>query len=116
MVLSWVKCVGDVWCKLDAVNLDHEHFDGMQGVYVIWHGGREPRVVYVGQGEIRERLMSHRTDSRIQQYANLDLYVTWARVQPTQRDGVEVYLARHWAPRVGERHPDARPIEANSPW
>ena len=115
MVLNWMKCVGDVWCKLNAVNIGHRHFDEMEGVYMIWHGGDSPHVVYVGQGMIRDRIKSHRGDQRIQRYADLDLYVTWARVDPGKRDGVEVYLARRWKPKVGE-HPNARPIEANSPW
>lgn len=116
VVVDWVKCVGDVWCKLSAVNLDHAHFDGMEGVYVIWHGGQQPRVVYIGQGVIRDRLQSHRTDPRIQHYADLDLYVTWAQVGVSERDGMEAYLADHWRPKVGDAHPDARPIETNSPW
>ena len=116
MVLSWVKCVSSVWCKLSAVNLDHEHFVDMAGVYVIWHGGDNPSVVYVGQGVIEDRLRSHRTDERIQEYANLDLYVTWARVEPANRDGVERYLRDKWKPKVGDRFPDANPIEVNSPW
>lgn len=116
MVLSWVKCVGSVWCKLSAVNLDHEHFDDMVGVYVIWHGGDNPSVVYVGQGMIKDRLRSHRTDERIQEYANLDLYVTWAKVEPAKRDGVERHLQDRWSPIVGDRYPDVDPIEVNSPW
>lgn len=116
MVLRWMKCVGNVWCKLNAVNLDHRHFDGMEGVYVIWHGGSESSVVYVGQGVIRDRIREHRSDERIQQYADLDLYVTWARVEPAERSGVEAYLAGQWKPKVGAAHPSAPPIEANSPW
>ena len=116
MNLHWMKCVGDVWCKLNAVNLDHQHFDGVEGVYVIWHGGDQASVVYVGQGVIRDRLREHRSDARIQQFADLDLYVTWSNVESAQRDGVEAYLAQHWNPKVGERHPPTSPITVNSPW
>ena len=77
MFLNWMKCQVDVWCKLNHVNLDHEHFNGKNGVYIIWHGGTDPKVVYVGQGNIRDRLKNHRSDRRIQQYKDLDLYVTW---------------------------------------
>ena len=117
MQLKWIKCQGNVWCKLNAVNLKHEHFDNMHGVYIIWHGGTDPKVVYVGQGNIKERLSEHRRDQRIQQHDYLDLYVTWAAVLKEHRDGVELYLANNWNPIVSVHHPQTSlPIEVNSPW
>ena len=114
--LKWNRCQHDLWCRLDTVNLQHVHFDDMEGVYIIWHGGEKPRVVYVGQGVIYKRLYEHREDERIQQYADHTLYVTWARVDKSSLDGVERYLADYWKPKVGEKHPDAPPIEVNSPF
>jgi hypothetical protein len=116
MQLSWLKCQGEVWCQLANVNLDHSHFDHMNGVYIIWHGGQQPWTVYVGQGYIRDRLTSHRQDPRIQVFASLGLYVTWAVVPDQARDGVECYLASRLQPRVGERCPDTTPVEVNLPW
>ena len=114
--LNWIKCDGDVWCKLNSVNLDHSHFNSMQGVYIIWHGGSSPAVVYVGQGNIKDRLTEHRRDTRIQNYAPYDLYVTWANVAEPFRNGVEAYLANYWKPKVGVSHPAVDPITVNSPW
>ena len=114
--LNWTKCQGDVWCKLNSVNVNHSHFNHMEGVYVIWHGGQNPAVVYIGQGNIKERITQHRNDHRIQHYSNLDLYVTWAKVIVTQRNGVEAYLADVWKPIVGSNHPTASQISVNSPW
>ena len=116
MKIKWRKCVGDVWCKLNYVRLDHQHFNNMAGVYMIWHGGANPQVVYVGQGDIRDRLRHHRNDQEVQNYKDEDLYVTWAKVEECDRDGVEAYLSEHWQPLVGSRHPKASPIEVNSPW
>ena len=116
MQLSWTRCQGNVWCKLNFVNLYHEHFNDMHGVYIIWHGGATPEVVYVGKGNIKERLAKHRIDSEIQQYEHLDLYVTWATVHERYQDGVEAYLANTWCPKVGPNHPQAVPIAVNSPW
>ena len=116
MKLHWMKCQGDVWCKLNRVNLDHKHFDNMEGVYIIWHGGMEPEVVYVGQGKIRDRLHDHRQNPEVQQYSDWDLFVTWASVQTENRDGVEAHLAREWTPLVGDVHPNVNPVEVNSPW
>ena len=115
--LDWTQCYGNVWCKLNFVNLDHEHFDNEpRGVYIIWHEGLNSAVVYIGQGNIKERIAEHRNDPEIQEYEYLDLYVTWAVVQEDYRDGVEAYLADVWKPIVGMRHPQASPIEVNSPW
>ena len=52
MNVEWVKCQGDVWCSLATVNLQHSHFDGLEGVYIIWHAGDTPATVRVGQGII----------------------------------------------------------------
>ena len=116
MQLNWTRCKGDVWCKLNSVNLDHKHFNNRQGVYIIWHGGVNPEVVYVSQGNIRQQLTKHRGDREIQQYESLGLYVTWATVIEEHRNGVEAYLADKWLPKVGTNHPQAARIEVNSPW
>ena len=116
MNVNWNKCQGDTWCELNNVNLKHEHFDNMTGVYIIWHGGNNPQTVRVGQGFIKDRIESHRSDSEVQAYADLGLYVTWAYVQENYLDGVEVFLAQNLNPLVGERFPDAPPIPVNLPW
>lgn len=116
MNVNWVKCEGDNWCGLDSVNLSHEHFDGMEGVYIIWHGGDNPTTVRVGQGNIADRLYDHRDDPDVQAYSHLGLYVTWASVPSQHHDGVELYLANSLLPLVGEHFPEADPIEVNLPW
>ena len=116
MYLNWTKCRGEVWCKLNNVNLDHAHFNYCHGVYLIWHGGRNPAVVYVGQGDIKARIQDHRSDQEIQRFEPHGLYVTWADVPDSSRDGVESFLAKRWTPKVGTDHPSAVPIEVNSPW
>ena len=116
LFLDWQKCQGNVWCNLNAVNLNHDHFNNRSGVYIIWHGGTQPRVVYVGSGVIRDRINQHRKDRDIQQYSSLNLFVTWANVAPSYQKGVEAYLADNWNPKVGDRHPNEPPITVNSPW
>ncbi len=58
MQVVWNKCAGDVWCQLNRVELQSPHFDGLEDVYFIWHGGANPAMVRVGQGIIRERTCS----------------------------------------------------------
>lgn len=114
--LNWTKCEGQVWCPFLTVNLTHLHFNGLGGVYVIWHGGRNPRTVYVGQGNISDRLTSHRGDPHILQYSANGLFVTWAQVDDRYRSGIERYLADTLTPLQGIQHPQAAPIHVNLPW
>lgn len=117
MIIQWMKCQNNVWCKLDSVNLEHQHFNNMSGVYVIWHAGSYPATVYVGCGFIKDRLTHHRTNPNIQQkYKHLGLYVTWASILEREQEGVELYLANKLLPKERERHPDVPPIEVNLPW
>lgn len=113
--VTWVKCEGDTWCSLNNVNLSSNHFDNLEGVYVIWHSQNDAAYVRVGQGNIQDRLTAHRNDQDIQQYADLDLRVTWAQLDPQYHDGVEAYLAQQLRPLIGERFPDRTPIEVNLP-
>jgi len=116
--LEWIKCEGDVWCNLFTVDLNHSHFDGLEGVYIIWYwqNSNLPITVRVGQGVIRDRLAQHRKDAEILAYKQYNLYVTWAMVAESQRDGVERYLGENLNPKVGIRLPDVSPIEVNLPW
>lgn len=109
---SWQKCLGGVWGPLMTVDLNHTHFNNMEGVYIIWQGGGP--VIRVGQGIIRERLAAHRRDSAVTAYQNL--YVTWAPVFTSYRDGVEKHLATVLNPKVGAAFPNTNPIPVSLPW
>ncbi len=113
--VTWIKSTEDTWCGLHTVNLAHNHFNNLSGVYLIWHGGATPHYVRVGQGNIRDRLTQHRTDPSINAYSNLGLFVTWAHVPDSQMDGIEAYLANQCNPLVGERFPNVRQISVNLP-
>ena len=114
--LKWVKCEGNRWCELFTVNLQSPHFHGLEGVYIIWHGGQKPWTVYVGQGEIADRIRAHREDPQIRQYSPLGLFVTWAQVPTYGRDGIERFLADRLQPLVGVAHPSVTPATVNLPW
>jgi hypothetical protein len=89
----------------------------ISGVYIIWHGGQKPRVVRLGSGNIAERLSAHSNDKAILAYQQFgSLWVTWAIVSASLQPGVERWLADNYPPLVGDRFPDARPIEVNSPF
>lgn len=109
---NWQKCVGNVWGTLLEVNLNHFHFNNMEGVYIIWQGNGP--VVRVGQGNIRNRLYHHRNDPKIIKYPSL--YVTWAPVHALYRDSVERYLANILKPVVGDAFPNVVPTPVVLPW
>jgi tricorn protease-like protein len=112
--VTWKKCGDDGhWCSFERVDLTN---NTDTGVYAIWHGGEKPKVVYIGQGKVADRVGAHRSDRRITAFANLKLYVTWANVSTFQMNGVERYLANRYPPLVGDAHPNVLPIEVNGPW
>ncbi len=111
--LQWIKCTGNIWCDLMALNL--ESIGNISGVYAIWRGGQNPTWVRIGSGNIKERLSAHRNDPEITAHSSHGLLVTWATVQVSQQPGVEAFLAEKCNPLVGERFPNRIPIEINLP-
>ena len=117
MKVAWVKCTGSVWCQLSTVNM--ASISG-KGVYLIWHvpgdGDRNP-ALYVGQGDIQERVSYHKTNPELDPWRPEGaIYVTWTMLpNKADRNGVERYLADRFNPLVGSHHPDVLPIEVNVP-
>lgn len=117
LTLYWNSCVGNIWCPLGTVNLEHHHFDDLYGVYIIWHWDNQQRLYIhkVGQAkdsEIRTRLEEHRRYFE-DPYSGYALYVTWAEVAISNIDGVETYLGNRLKP--DDRYPDVLPITVNLP-
>ncbi len=111
MIVDWIKCKTNVWCNLQTVKLEHEHFTDLVGVYIIWSG---EDVVRIGSGVIKDRLSDHRNNEEITAYS--DLKVTWAEIDNQSMQGAEVYLANELNPKVGDRFPNVDPISVNLPW
>lgn len=113
--VEWLKCIpNDQWCSLKTLNLVNLSYTG---AYVIWHAGNPPRILYVGQGMIGDRLRLHRKDPRLLQYKTKgDLKVTWAKTDAFHAAGIVRYLSDHWAPLVEDGVLDVEPIAVNSPF
>jgi hypothetical protein len=115
--LAWTKCQGNVWGSLINIDLKHPYLDAIEGVYIIWHGGKNPEVVRVGQGVVRDRLNVQRKNKDILQYKSSGpLRVTWASVDARYRDGVEKYLTEKLEPLIEDRTLTVSPIEVNLPY
>ena len=115
--IEWEKCKRGTWCTLSELDLDHEHFDDMEGVYVIWQGEDNPVALRVGQGYIKHCLAKERDNRDIWAAEQMDeLFVTWAEVNPRFRDGVVRYISEALKPELENSSPDAPPIRVNLPW
>ena len=112
--LDWHQRGANHWWLFRHVPL--EDLQDTQGVYIIWHSGQNPAVVYVGSGRIADRFRSHRLDGRIMSYAPSGLGVTWAEVPPEKQRGVERFLADTLSPVAGGRYPHDDHIAVNLPW
>ncbi len=115
MPVRWIQCAHNDWCPLNTVKLGHVHFDAMEGVYIIWHGGKDPAVVAVGQGFIRDELSAAKSDSAIQAFRSYGLFATWAPIAARYREGVLVYLAEHYNPKVARAVPAVEPVPVELP-
>ena len=111
LTVSWGTCSSNnSWCDLLHLNLNHEVFDNLNGVYIIWSGDQ---VIRIGSGIIKNRIAEHRENKLITVYSNLK--VTWTELHKNQMQGVEKFLAERLNPIVGERFPDRNPISVNFP-
>jgi len=116
--LHWWKCENKngnlVWCPLEQLNLNTAT---EEGVYIIWYENEESRrCVYVGQGDVDDRLGKHKKDPDILRHKKLGtLYVTWADIPKSKRNGVERFLADVLEPLEGEQHPNDPHIAVNLP-
>lgn len=125
---DWIKCNDGFWCPLFNVDLDPV---STVGVYIVWRmtplpSPGSPHVLYVGQGDVKDRLNSHLRDGRFNKYVNPGwiVYATWSEVAEygyigeyyrAIRDGVERYLADQLRPEIGMQYPAVAPISVNLP-
>ncbi len=101
--LDWQKnLLGDNWHSLKDLNLGTVK---TSGVYVIRTTIGDQYYVYVGQGDIADRLSAHLRDISITKYASAgsrsggNLWVAWAPVSIAHRNGFERYLHDKLKPR-----------------
>lgn len=99
------------WYKLRDV--DFGYITG-SGVYLIWHSGVSPRAVYVGQGNIAERLKAHQRDPKIMIFEKFgSLFASWGNVEAQNFDGVERFLIEKYAPVLNGVMPMVPRISVN---
>ena len=111
----WAKGKGEKWC--DFWKLDLDKLEGESGVYVIWIDSVVPYAIYVGQGNIADRIENHRGKDEFISYRNdgEKMFVTWQAFPDEELKGREAYLADLLKPKIGERHPKVKPVKTDPP-
>lgn len=118
--LHWGMCTPENphWCNFRTLQLSG--LDNLVGVYIIWLEVDPLEVVYVGQGNISERIAEHRRNEHIKQVMDeIDaaLRVTWAEVPKAMLNGIERYLGELLEPLVSKEFPkEDHPIRVNLPF
>lgn len=103
LVWGMCSCCGKRdWCSLDKLNLNHEYFDTLEGIYIIWSG--RDAVIRIGSGHIRDRVNEHRADLDVTRFP--ELHVTWAKAESNLFQGIEKYLASQLRPLIPAEVPD----------
>ena len=115
ILVHWNRTQGDAWAEFFAVDFDDPHFEGLEGVYVVWQGGAHPAAISVGLGSLRKELKAQRADSAFAAYRGKPLFVAWAKVDAAARMGVARYLYETLRPRTLMTVPAAPPIDVNLP-
>lgn len=97
-ILNWIKCGedGSRFCPLETVDLSEQNYSG---VYIIWHN-TTGLVLYIGQGNIMQRLNAHRSDPDVLKHRGSGvLLATWAYVgEQVKREQIERFLHRRLSP------------------
>lgn len=116
MTAEWYRCKGGVWCNLFKLDLNHKYLEDMWGVFIIWTGEEEARVLKVGAGDIQKELITIKRDIAIKAFSNHGLYVSWAEVSSLKRNGIQAYLFNKLNPIMQDRVSKTIPISINLPW
>jgi type II secretory ATPase GspE/PulE/Tfp pilus assembly ATPase PilB-like protein len=113
--VHWNRAQGGAWAEFFALNLDDPHFEGLEGVYVVWRGGAQPAAIAVGEGPLRESMKTRRAEPAMAAHRGSTLFVTWARVEKPARPGVTRYLLDALKPQLPSQAPGAPAVEVNLP-
>ena len=117
MAIKWNRCSGGIWCELFKLNLDHDYFASLDGVYIVWYEKKGEIVcLNVGYGNIVRELKKLKSDIAVKAFAEHGLYVTWSNLSKAQQLGTTIYLAKTLSPKISSVLPKALPLKINLPW
>lgn len=105
--VAWSKNADGKFRRLNLVNVSSERLDGIQGIFIVWHGGVKPGWVYVGlSDDLASDLQDAKHSQDIMEYNSRGgLYVTWQTFPDSMAGSVFAFLSDVLQPEV--RNPDS---------
>lgn len=113
---KWFRCKGGIWCELNKLDLSHDYMQAAEGVYVVWSGMKDRKVLIVGSGKIGKQLHEVREQLFIKAFFHLGVYVSWVEVGSIKRAGVEAFLNKELEPAFPSKNAGSIPISIELPW
>ncbi|MCX6155042.1 MAG: hypothetical protein NT007_12890 [Candidatus Kapabacteria bacterium] len=101
----------------DKLDLNHDVFKNLKGVFVIWHENNGIKnVVNVGTGNIAEELKKARKNIAITAFTHYGLYCTWVELSTFKIEGVANYLNDKLNPKIKLKELTNKSTPVNIPW
>ena len=54
--VKWERTDQCYWHELMKLDFSYPEFKRLHGIFIIWHGGPNPKVLFIGQGDIPTKL------------------------------------------------------------
>ncbi len=107
----WVRTPAGHFWRLADVRPDEIGLARLSGVYVIWHGGVQPRWLRAGRAQNLALVLTEaRNDAALRAYEDRGgLWVAWSAVRPEFQDGVVSHLIRTLDPLLPDPRASAAP-------
>ena len=106
--IKWARNAKGRFHNLVFLDTTSENLNGTAGIYVIWHGGAQPKWLYVGVTKNLARVLDAKIDDpEIESYyERVGVYVSWSLVKPEYHKNIAHYLNGIMKPEI--KNPDAK--------
>lgn len=118
MRVVWKKCAHGSWCELYKLNISHDYFNTLEGVYIVWYTNESGQrtVLSVGSGLVAKEFKSMKEDTAVLAFESYQLSVTWAAVPAKKQKGIVKFLIKTLKPMLTKKTPPGFPKKVNLPW
>jgi len=119
VAVRWRRYRSGDWCNFWQLDVTHDYFENCDGIYIVWRTDRVYKrnmTIAVGQGAIRDAVVSLRGDPKLAPYKNKSVFITWTEIDKKYFDGVEQFLVDILRPEVDSPHPLTDPVKVDLPW
>ena len=90
--VNWERTDQCYWHEIMKLDFSESCFQRLSGIFIIWHGGPNPKVLFIGQGDIPTQLDMLRHKMEYKKFIPIGLFVTWAKFNKEQWNGVHRFL------------------------